>query len=435
MKTDLRTAVTVDNSLSGPFRPRDRPSIRRTNLGVVMRILRDAGPRSRAQLAQDTGLPKPTITNLVAELISLRLVREGPVQRDGAVGRPGTLVQLDGRDICGIGVEISTHYVHVLALALTGDTAYEHRGTIAAARAGTDAVLDHTAQSVQDCMSTLQQDGKRPIGLTLAAPGVINQTTGTLQYAPALGWRNVPVTRELRTRLAPSLPRLTLENDAKASAIAEYVHVQDTDMHDMICITGERGIGAGIISDGRLLRGRTGFAGEVGHMPLSPERRACVCGRFGCWETMVGLDTMFRLAADEDDAIHDPAVELVTRLAELRRRAEAGDSRTLAALDRVAEDLAIGIALLADVFNPGAVVLGGYFTYIGCLMLDRVRHVVRNRVMAPDAGGCQVQLSTLGFTAAARGGAYLALDTVYQDPSGHHEHRDLPQPCHEPEVC
>ncbi|MEU4266851.1 ROK family transcriptional regulator [Streptomyces sp. NPDC026092] len=446
MKADPRTAAPANAALSGPAQPRDRRSLRRTNLGVVLRILRDAGPRSRAQLAGDTGLPKPTITNLVAELVTLGLVSEGPAQREGAVGRPGTLVHLDGRDICGIGVEISTSDVYVLALSLTGDIAYEHRSPVDVARAGTDAVLDRTARSVQACLSGLEQDGKRPIGLTLAVPGVVDPSLGVVAYAPALGWRNVPVAEELLARLEPAPPRLTaenvaVENDAKAGAMAEYVRVQDmagqdgtgrdlgVGVHDMVCITGERGIGAGIISDGRLLRGRSGFAGEVGHMPLGPrgsggplgplgsEPRVCVCGRYGCWETLVGLDAILRLAADDGDEIHDPSVELETRLAELHRRADDGDPRTLEALDRVADDLGLGIAVLADVLNPGVVVLGGYFTHIGDLMLDRVRHVVRDRVMAPDAGGCEVLLSTLGFTAAARGGAYLALDAVYQDPS------------------
>jgi predicted NBD/HSP70 family sugar kinase len=76
------------------------------------------------------------------------------------------------------------------------------------------------------------------------------------------------------------------------------------------------------------------------------------------------------------------------------------------------------VALLADVLNPRAVVLGGYFAHLGVYLIDRVRDAVQERVMAPNAGGCEVVLSTLGFTAPARGGAFLALDAVYQDPVG-----------------
>ncbi|MFJ8822998.1 ROK family protein [Streptomyces sp. NPDC102467] len=418
VKADLRATAVPDATLFGPSRPHDRSSVRRTNLALVLRILRDAGPRSRARIATDTGLPKPTVTSLVAELVALGLAGEGTTRREGAVGRPGTLVHVDGRDICGIGVEISTSYVHVLALTLNGDHAYEHRSPVAAGQAGADAVLDLTARAVADCTTALARAGVRPVGLTLAVPGVVDTAAGVVAYAPALGWRDVPVTAGLRSRLADLPLPLTVENDAKLGAVAEYLRAQDTQVHDMVCVTGERGIGAGIISDGRLLRGSAGFAGEVGHMPLDPERRACVCGRHGCWETMVGLDAILRLAADPDDQVHDAGVELATRLAELHRRAESGDTRTLEAMDRVADGLGLGIALLADLLNPGLVVLGGYFTYIGDLMLDRVREVVGERVIAPDGGGCEVVLSTLGFAAAARGGAHLALDAVYQDPGG-----------------
>ncbi|GAA1367864.1 ROK family transcriptional regulator [Streptomyces beijiangensis] len=415
--TDLRAATPMYAASAGPSRSRDRGSIRRTNLGVVLRILRDSGPRSRAQIAVDTGLPKPTVTTLVAELVAHGLISEGSAQREGAVGRPGTLVRIDGRGLCGIGVEISTSYVQVLALTLSGDTVHQHRVAVAVAEAGEEEVLDLTAQAIRASLTALGRDGIRPVGLTLAVPGVIDTAAGTVEYASAIGWRGVAVADGLRRRLEQRLPRLAVENDAKLGALAEYVQAQGSDVHDMVCITGERGIGAGIISDGRLLRGSTGFAGEVGHMPLDPERRPCACGRRGCWEAMVGLDAILRLAAADDDWIHDPAVELESRLEELRRRALDGDARTREALARVAEDLGLGVALLADVLNPRVVVLGGYFTHIGQLMLDRVREVVRERVMAPDAGGCEVRLSELGFAAAARGGAYLALDAVYQDPA------------------
>jgi predicted NBD/HSP70 family sugar kinase len=113
----------------------------------------------------------------------------------------------------------------------------------------------------------------------------------------------------------------------------------------------------------------------------------------------------------------DPMVDLGRRLAELRSRAQAGEPRTLAALDRIADHLAPGLALLADILNPRLLVLGGHFAYFGEHLIDTVTARVRDRVMAPDAGGCEIVLSRLGLTATARGGALLALDAVYQDPT------------------
>ena len=177
-------------------------------------------------------------------------------------------------------------------------------------------------------------------------------------------------------------------------------------------------MGAGIISGGQLLRGTAGYSGEVGHMPLGPAHARCVCGKTGCWETMVGLAALLRKVADPGDSVHDPELDLETRLADVAARARAGDPRTLQALATVADDLALGLALLADVLNPRAIVLGGYFAFLGEHLIARVRAGVLERVMAPEAGGCEVLLSTLGFTAPSRGGAFLALDRLYQDPSG-----------------
>ena len=418
MKADLRAAATETIALAGPSKPSDRASIRRTNLGLVLRLLRDSGARSRTRIAADTGLPKPTITNLVGELVELGLVREAREERSGTVGRPGLIVEIDGHAICGIGVEISVDYLSVVALTLRGDQVHQRRTAVDVKAAGPEAVLDQAAELIREALAAVEAHGARCVGITLAATGAVDSTEGVVRYAPNIGWRDVAAVPGLRRRLGPGRAPLSLENDAKLGAIAEYLVVQDQDIHDMLYVTGEVGVGGGIISGGRLLRGAGGYAGEIGHMPLNPGGYPCGCGRHGCWETMVGLAALLRQAADADDPVHDPSLDLETRLGEVARRAGTGDPRTLAALAQVADDLALGLALLVDVINPRAIVLGGYFPHLGDYLIDRVRYGVQERVMAPDAGGCEVLLSTLGFTAPARGGAYLALDRVYQDPNG-----------------
>jgi predicted NBD/HSP70 family sugar kinase len=417
MKADLRGATAGAVALEGPSKPSDRASIRRTNLGLVLRLLRDSGPKSRTRIAADTGLPKPTITNLIGELVTLGLVREDREERSGTVGRPGLLVEIDGHAFCGIGAEISADYLSVVALTLRGDELYQRRIAVDVNAAGPESVLDEVAALVRAALVAAHGHGARCVGLTVASPGVIDFAGGTTVYAPNIGWRDVPVLADLRDRLGPSSPPLALENDAKLGAIAEYLVVHDQDIHDMIYVTGEVGVGGGIISGGQLLRGSAGYSGEIGHMPLDPGGHPCVCGRRGCWETMVGMAALLRGVADLEDPVHDPSLDLETRLADVAARAARDDARTLAALGKVADGLALGLALLVDVLNPRAIVLGGYFAHLGTYLIDQVRTGVHHRVMAPNAAGCEVLLSTLGFTAPSRGGAYLALDRVYQDPS------------------
>ncbi|MGF1424902.1 ROK family transcriptional regulator [Kitasatospora sp. LaBMicrA B282] len=417
MKPALHGTGVRRLAMAGPAVARDRSSSRRANLGMVLRLLRDEGPRSRARIAEDTGLPKATVSNLTAELLEGGLIREGEAERDrGTVGRPGQAVEIDGGGVHGIGAEINVDYVGLLALNLKGEVTAERRIPFDVRAAGPDATLDTTAQLVAEGIEALHRTGGRAVGVTLATPGAVDLASGTVAYASNIGWRDVPAVAALRERLGPGAPPLHLENDAKLGALAEYVLASAADVRDLVFVTGQTGVGVGIIAGGQLVRGAGGYAGEVGHLPLVPSEQQCACGRRGCWENTVGRGALLRYAADPGDLVWDPLVDLERRLAELRGRAQAGDPRTLEALRRIADNLAPGVALLADILNPRLVVLGGHFAFFGEFLLDRVTAQVHERVMAPDAGGCEIVLSSTGLAGTVRGGALLALDAVYQDP-------------------
>ncbi|MEV7026230.1 helix-turn-helix domain-containing protein, partial [Kitasatospora sp. NPDC093558] len=109
-------------AMAGPAVARDRSSSRRANLGLVLRLLRDDGPRTRTRIADDTGLPKATVSNLTAELLDGGLIREGGTEPDRTtVGRPGQCVEIDGTGVHGIGAEIDVDYVSLLAVNLKGE--------------------------------------------------------------------------------------------------------------------------------------------------------------------------------------------------------------------------------------------------------------------------------------------------------------------------
>jgi hypothetical protein len=201
--------------------PVDQATVRRSNLGLVLRHLRDAGPRSRARIAQQTGLNKATVSSLVAELIGRGLASEGPVDRVGAVGRPGTLVQLDGRGVCGIGVELNVDYAAVLVLDLCGEVLFEHREGLDVPALGVERTLDEVAVLVRRAGSAAAARGAVPVGLTVAAPGLVESAVGTVTLAPNIGWRDVPVRDGLVCRLPDLGCPVYVENDSNLSAIAE----------------------------------------------------------------------------------------------------------------------------------------------------------------------------------------------------------------------
>jgi predicted NBD/HSP70 family sugar kinase len=145
--------------------------------------------------------------------------------------------------------------------------------------------------------------------------------------------------------------------------------------------------------------------------------RRCGCGRNGCWETVIGLSRLLEEAADVDDVLRSPGLKLEERVAEIDRRAAAGDPRTLAALHEVGRGVGVGAAALTNVLNPAVIVLSGYLGEIGAWIKDDVEAEVEAGVLAPDSGGTRIVLSTIGFSAAVRGGATVAIEHVYDDPT------------------
>src|SRR3954452_2151568 len=244
--------------------PADQVNMRRNNLALVLRHLRDAGPRSRARISVETGLNRGTVSSLVAELIERGLVRDGDVQRGGSVGRPGQTVELDGRGIGGIGVEINVDYVTVLVLDLADDVVFDERVALdVQARppeAVLDAVTDLTAWALAHCAGA----GVTPVGMTLAVPALVDTEDGVVAFAPNLHWTRVDVVAGRVPRLAAKLGALPfpvrVDNDANLAALGEFAMGSEAGTPDLVSLTGETGVGGGVMVDGRLLRGAEGFS-------------------------------------------------------------------------------------------------------------------------------------------------------------------------------
>ena len=393
----------------------DQLSLRRSNLSLVLRHLSAAGPRSRARIAQETGLTKATVSSLVGELAERGLVRDGDLER-GALGRPGYQVEVRGSGACGIGIEVNVDYVAAMVVDLAGRVVSSERLSLDGPRVGPIGVLDQVARLVERCCDVGAAESGHVAGVTIALPGGVDIEQGTLTYAPNLGWREVPVVTALAERLQRGVT-LRVDNEANLAALGEYRAGSAAGTPDLLLLTGEVGVGGGVIAGGRLLRGGRGYGGEVGHMLLDPKGEICGCGRRGCWETLVGLGPLLRAAAGPGDPLRDPTTDLDRRLDELTRRATALDARTLAALEQVGTWLGIGASLLVNVLNPSVLVLGGYFARMGPWLVEPVRRELTGHVVAPAAGGCRVEISTLAFSAAVRGGALTALEAVLDDPT------------------
>ncbi|AOS65560.1 ROK family transcriptional regulator [Actinoalloteichus hymeniacidonis] len=397
-------------------RPVDQAGLRKANLALILDLLRTRGRQSRAQLAGLSNLSKATVSNLVAELEIRDLVRPAGIVA-GRQGRPGMLVEVQPRTVCGIGLEVNVDYLAATAIDLTGEVIHESRVPLDVIALGPERCLDELAKLATDVLSTVEKQGAWTAGITIAVPGLIDPVTGVVQLAPNLRWRQVPMADGLAGRIGYSLAGIVVDNDANLAALAEQTTGSVVGVTDLLYITGAAGIGGGIIADGVPLRGAFGSAGEVGHIAMDPGGLYCPCGSRGCWETQVGLIALLRAVSTHEDPVRDPSLDLEQRLTIIRTRAERGDRRTLDALQQIGSALGIGLSILVNVLNPAVVVLGGYFATLQEWLIEPARREVAARVLGPEAAGARLVPSQLGFSAGSRGGAHAAMRRVLDDPT------------------
>lgn len=385
--------------------PANQRSVRRHNLGVVLRHVSDRGPRSRAAIAQETGLNKTTVSSLVGELIEFGLVRETELELRGTVGRPALPVELSGQGVVGLGLEIGVDFLAVRASDLTG--AERHQALVGCDNRArpVEQVLDDLAGLARDALIALERAGLLTAGAVVALPGLVG-SGGRLLVAPNLGWTDVSVPELLRERLGDRSFPLRAENEANLGALAELWEGAGRRLRDFLYISGELGVGAGIIVDGELFRGAHGFGGELGHVTVDPGGELCACGSRGCVETRVALGALLRNSGLAPDAG-------VARLAD---RARAGDERAVEALERAGHWLGIGVASAANLLNLSGIVIGGYFATLAPWLAPSLEEELADRVLSSQWDAPVVLTSELGGEAAVRGAAAAALRRVFADP-------------------
>jgi len=401
--------------MEGPGLANQR-AVRRHNLGVVLRHVSDHGPRSRATIALETGLNKTTVSSLVTELIGLDLLVERGLEQRGTVGRPGQVVELSGGGVVALGLEINVDYLAVRALDLTGADRHRALDVRDNRRMKVPEVLGRLAGLASAALDAVEAEGLRPVGATVALPGLVDAGRGMLLVAPNLGWNEVPVVEELHERLArPPFP-LAADNEANLAALAELWEGTARGLSDVLYLSGEIGVGAGIIVRGELFRGAQGFGGEFGHMTLDAGGKPCACGSRGCLETLAGLEALLETAG------LDPTAATTTTgsgqpVSDLAARARMGDERALEALSEGGRWLGIGIASAANLLNFQAVVLGGFFAQLATWLAAPIARELESHVLASEWAVPRLLPSTLGPEAAVRGAAALSLRRVIADPA------------------
>ncbi|HSK24795.1 MAG TPA: ROK family protein [Egicoccus sp.] len=351
---------------------------------------------------------RSTIAALVAELAELGLVEERGTATGSGPGRPSPLVHVRPQGAVALAIEFVIDSLGVATVGLGGHVYNRVRIARSTDRFSPEATVQDLVKLAEPLLDALPVDHVLA-GVGVAVAGTTRRADGVVTFAPNLGWRDVPLATLLEAELGVAAP-VSIANEADLGALAEHRRGVGPGADHLLYISGEVGIGCGIIVDGRPMLGAAGYAGEAGHTLVRPDGRQCRCGARGCWETEAGEAALLRLAGVPAGP---GAIE------EVARRAEDGDGPTLKALDEVGRWLGVGIGNLVNLFNPEIVVLGGVYERLFDRLEPSMAEAVRARALAPPGEMTTVVGSGLGVDASLLGAAELALTDVLADPAQH----------------
>ena len=380
--------------MPGPLTAPVRQSgVRAHNLALVLQtVANSADPISRASVAGATGLTRATISALVDDLVSGGLLAElDPPPRTGA-GRPAVGLALAPDGPAGLGLEINVDYLAACVVDLTGTVRHRLVEHADQRPAGAVAALTGLARLAERARSLAEADSLAIAGAALAVPGLVTGT-GLVLLAPNLGWQDVDVIARLRVSAALADLPITVDNEANLAALGELRAAGGAP--SFVYISGEIGIGAGIVLDGSLYRGQRGWSGEIGHLTVHLQGRPCRCGADGCLEQYAGLEAILREAG-------------VSSVDQVR-----------APLSSAAAALGVALAAVVNLLDVGTVVLGGIYTPLLPWLRDGVEAELNRRVLTADLAPVGLRAAALGADAAMRGAAELVIRSVQEDPAAY----------------
>ena len=387
-------------------------SLRTSNLALLAsRVFSSPEPVSRADIAAETGMTRSTASRLADELVAIGLVRElDPVASSGP-GRPAVPLLPARGTFVALGLEVNVSRMAVRAVDLAGQVLAERIVVDDFSSSDAPAVLGRLADLLEPIAAIGAVGSARLVGAALALPGLVRDNT--LLRAPNLGWSDIRPAEVL----APVLDRLgaglVVENEADLAALttARVRPGAPGEHRDFIYLSGENGIGAGIVRDGEVWLGANGFAGEIGHIQVDPKGPECGCGNRGCLERFAGRRAILNAAGLPRGAGSEELLKAC------EDDASPHHERARRAVDAAADALGIALGTAINILDIPAVVLGGHLAPLTGLLIPSLQKSLDRRVLASRWSAPQILPAPDDETPGATGGAWSLLEGVIADPA------------------
>ncbi|MEV6106489.1 ROK family transcriptional regulator [Streptomyces sp. NPDC051940] len=375
-----------------------RDAVRGLHRDHVVGVLRDHGSASRSDLVRATGLSRPTVSAIVAELLGAGTVREvGTASSGERKGRPSKLLALTPPSGRVLAVDIGHTHVRAVVADASGHVVQE-RAVAFERSGGLGDVLGQARRLVDE---VLRAAGVEPRGLHAATVGVPSPVDLAAGRPLASRYRGLGLPGSLG--LDAWTDRVRVANDADLGAVGEAAFGSGARFGTFVYVKVSHGVGAGLILGGRLFQGR-GFAGDIGHIRIVDDGEVCICGNRGCLETFTSSAALLRAL--------QPAHDTPLGFSDLVRLADAGDRGTCALLGDAGRTIGRALSAVVTTLNPEAIVVGGALGSLGGPVVGGIEEALRRYCQPAALRDLVVTVATCGEHAEALGGVALGFGLV-----------------------
>ena len=380
-------------------------NLRAHNLSLALRhILANPGAINRAGIAAQTGISRATMSRLVDELIATDLVEESDDKlATGGRGRPTSVLSPTSGTVIALGLQVNISVLGAYLVDLSGNVLA--RETLDGDFSGSDpqAILRKLARMGRRVLHAGREEGTVFLGSALALPGLVSGDT--LVTAPNLGWKNIPFDELTHPLHDLHVTLIANEADLAAFAVAHPRPGVPEGPASFIYVSGEVGIGGGLVINHQPLGGAHGWSGEIGHICVEPQGNVCSCGARGCLETIAGLKELCRAAGLGDEA----SARELTQLA--GHSAKAQD-----ALANAGHALGQALAGVVNTVDISQVYLGGLVAETAPYLLPTLHEELETRVLQAPWYAPAIDILPSSEDLSLRGGAFQILERILDDP-------------------
>ncbi|WP_026693183.1 ROK family transcriptional regulator [Peribacillus kribbensis] len=395
-------------------------SMRSLNRSLILHIIRQNGPISRAEIARQTRLSPPAVGNIVSGLLDSSLICESK-QGVSSGGRKPVMLMINSRQFFIIGLDIGSFQLKAVISDLNGSIFKKITRRIPQNIEKEQLIL-FIKDSVHDLKEASDLTDEAIMGIGIGMHGVVDWENGISLFAPNLGLRDIPLKEELELEF--QMP-VRVENDVSAQAMGELWFGNGSGLDTFVCINVGRGVGAGVIVDRKLHRGSSFISGEIGHMAIDLKGPKCTCGSHGCLQSFTSGPSLAEavkrkiILGNQSSLSEEFSGNLSAIDGEaICRAAENGDVLSRSALRQAGRYLGIGITNLIHTINPSRIIIGGGVANAGGLLLNAMKESIRQRALTNHAKETEIELSQLGGDATVLGAVSLILDEMFAVQDG-----------------